>query len=265
MDDLKYDIDDKPFKKLWKQYFSSLFCRKQRYIYMFNDTPNRAVYSTLEPSELLIVRPTIEDTIHSVDQKNIDFIKMLSVYLPIDKLGDTRGCAVNIFEVQALIREHKDKKGITEVLHISDCGTYLYVNKTRKVKKVDTVVQFPVVFKMSHIERDYIEDMFNSFIDLYGNPNSWVKHEVDWTPFIKSNVNILEFDFTGYKPFKLPQFEGITSVSISEFVKKQKDAKLYINIGIVGGVVRFYYTYEDAMNTVSSFPILSFIYIKKKK
>jgi len=261
-----YNIEDKDFLKYFKLYFSSLFARKQRFLYSYNNNPFTAIYSTLNIESLLIQRPTIEDTIHKVNSKDISFIESINVYLPLNKLNEAHGYCVNIFELQELIRFYKTKDEISKHLILSECGTFLYVKKERKIKKVPTILDFPVIYKISNIENDFFNDLIDSFKNDYkeNKKNEWMSLNVDYINFVKSDINFLPVNIENYKSVNIPFLDGFNALSISEFGKKRNDTDIKLFIKIVGNILRYYYVYKDQTIEVLSIPIMGYFYLKKE-
>ena len=149
--------------------------------------------------------------------------------------------------------------------------TYVYVVRNRKINKIPTDIKVPVFYHITdgelHQANDYIETV-TRWVDMAPQ-----KAELGLDPahIVKSGANLIEVVGVIYgreagadEMIRIPFVDGFSSLSISEYVKKQNDDQsIRMVVGKNQLVVRVYYTYKtDSLTALSVHPAAFFYYRK---
>jgi hypothetical protein len=244
---VNYDVNDKQFQKIFKAYISSLFARRQPFLYFSKDSCD-VVYTTIDPDVLVINRPTIDDIINKITFKSINIYEMLNLYLPLELLTTKYYC-VNIREVMEVIRKYITKDEITKQLHLRNNSKFVQL-KNRKLGGDDIIAEVPCVYAISSPEIRFIDDIINTLTGWLNNVDNHIK-QIEFNMINKSGINFLDLSYSVIDPktscvgFKIPFIDGLSSVSIGEYANKKDNNVLKIKIGKSGNVVRCAYLYTD--------------------
>jgi len=253
-----YDETNKEFVKRYKMFFSSLFARKMKYIYLDVENPTSAIYTTISAEELLIGKPSIDDAIHRVDTDE-DLVKLLDTCLPFE-LMESRYYCVDLSELADLKRKHETvdtrKANINLYMEVGD-DSNICISKTKikKIDKVPTPLEHPIYYMVDSLHIEYLNTMIDTVVD-------WVNksphmEEISLVPkdLHKSEINYTNTDvhmIDGFKGIRLPLFDGFNSVSSCEFGKKQDNGSLNVMIGVTGTILRAVYRFTCPLVKVIS-------------
>ena len=264
----EYKADNKEFLKLYKLLFSSLFMRKQNIIYLNKAKPQEAYFTTVTPDTLLINKPDYTESFHKVIacQSEVDFIKLISVYIDLSKY-DSQYICVDLSRVGDLIRmAAKAEMTIPDlkVLETNKIPNTVSFETTRKIFKVDTLVQVPVIYFTSEVDEIYINDTIQTVEDWVHSATINSRLPISTTGIIKSTVHffsIKDLVKEGCTLFgegiNLPFTDGHNSVATNEYIKKLKgdNYNTLMVAGQKGNVLRYYFEHNnEILNVVSVCP-----------
>ena len=271
--EFEYNVENKEFLAIFKLFSSSLFARKQRYLYICKDTPYECYYSTMLPESIMFNKPTIDDVVHKVVSKKYNVFKLFEQYLPFEKLNTNWFC-INLLETATLIRENITKDKIFSTTVSNDDNTQIGSIKIRKVDKEDTEVFVPVLHQIGGADISLLSDTVASITTWVDNQLNIFVNKLDTLAVMKGDINYIKFINCVYPNgthvatgVNIPRIDGFSTVSVSEYVKKQnighvEDKPLQLVVGQFGNIVRMYYKYiDDSVEVISTHPA-AFFYSK---
>ncbi len=271
-----YEADNKEFIKLYKLYFSSLFMRKQDNVYLNKAKPHEAYFTSVSPETLLINKPDYTGSFHKVIAcPSIDFIKMISVYIDLSEYKSQYLC-VDITIVNKLItRSNKEKKSIKElgIIETHKIPNTVSYETTRKIHKVDTLVDVPIVYFTSEVYSIYISDTIQTVEDWVRTAPVHSRLPISTAGIIKGDVNyftIKELINEGCVLFgegiNLPFSDGHNTVATNEYIKKLKGDKhnTLMVAGQKGNVLRYYFEHNNELLNVVSVCPATFLLCRKQ-
>jgi len=213
-------------------FLSSLFARRQKYLWIDSTDPLNVYFSTMGHKmpigkkngkkeapmvPVYMYKPTVDDFVHKVAFKNEDFVTTLMRIFPFCLTG--RSC-INISELSTTVN-----KGLLDSFKYSDDEKKVFITKTVKGKPpVDKLVAIKVSDHLiGAIKNNYAVFHRNvlcnenvSFVpvnNVLATGTRLSRVEIDFSKLPKINSDYL---------LKIPIYEGLTSISKSEYVKKSK-------------------------------------------
>jgi len=233
--------------KLIKEFTSSLFCKRSRFLYYkdnkWNFLSNLSKKDKNKKKDEEPLSLTVDKTIlHSVTFKENNFTDLMFKYFP------------------ELIKE--DYLIIVATLN-------KFINDTEKLFKAKTT-EIAIEWKEKTIG-DYLlyVPVLNSIVESLEKPKDnkvqTNKKTLVLSTLIKSEVSFYEIDFTlcegyNYNTIKLPFIEGLNTVA-SSYAKKQIDHICDIIITLSGSILYYEFYYEDSLVQVRSVQPLYFLLI----